>query len=159
MLNDKRALSGRLAILAAGIALAAAPAFAAASTAISSGKVKRGTVVVSKSGLTLYGFTKDSSKSSACNGGCASTWVPWIANGSATVKAGSGLTQSLVGTITRTNGKKQITYGGHPLYHFTGDTKAGQQNGEAQKLNGGNWYVISKAGKFLKPSSGLIGGY
>jgi predicted lipoprotein with Yx(FWY)xxD motif len=159
MLNNKRALFSRAALVAAAIALVAAPAFAATTTLISSGKVKRGTVVVSKTGLTLYGFTKDSSKSSACNGSCPSTWVPWIANGSATVKAGSGLTQSLVGTIKRSNGQKQITYGGHPLYHFKGDTKAGQQNGQARKLNGGYWYVISKAGKFLKPPSGLIGGY
>ena len=143
---------------AAAVCLAAAPAFAATTTVIGTGKVSRGTVVVSKSGLTLYGFTSDRG-SSSCNGGCASTWVPWIANGSVTVKAGSGLNQKLVGTIRRSNGRKQITYGGHPLYHFIGDTQAGQQNGEGKQLNGGYWYVISKQGKFLKPSSGLIGGY
>jgi predicted lipoprotein with Yx(FWY)xxD motif len=157
MLNKK--LAGRLALVAAALVLAAVPAFAATGVVIGSGKVKAGTVVVSKSGLTLYGFTKDSSRSSSCNGSCASTWIPWIANGSVTVKAGSGLNQSLVRTFKRSNGQKQITYNGHPLYHFVGDSKAGQQNGQAKKLNGGNWYVINKAGKFVKPGSGLIGGY
>lgn len=155
----KRPVLGRAALCAAAIALLAAPAFAATSVVIGTGKVKRGTVVVSKTGLTLYGYTKDTSRKSVCNGSCASTWVPWIANGSVTVKAGSGLSQSLVGTITRSNGRKQITYGGHPLYHYTGDTKSGQSNGQNKSLGGGYWYVISKQGKFLKPSSGLIGGY
>jgi predicted lipoprotein with Yx(FWY)xxD motif len=155
----KRPLLVRAALCAAALALIAAPAFAASTVVIGSGKVKRGTVVVSKTGLTLYGYTKDTSKKSNCNGSCASTWVPWIANGAVKVKAGSGLSQSLVGTITRSNGRKQVTYGGHPLYHYVGDKKAGQQNGEDKSLSGGYWYVISKQGKFLKPSSGLIGGY
>jgi predicted lipoprotein with Yx(FWY)xxD motif len=159
MLKMKRSALSRVALCASAIALLAAPAFAATSVLIGSGKVKRGTVVVSKTGLTLYGYTMDTSKKSVCNGGCASTWVPWIANGSVSVKAGSGLSQSLVGTITRSNGRKQITYGGHPLYHFAGDKKAGQQNGQDQALKGGYWYVISKQGKFLKPPSQLIGGY
>lgn len=157
MLNKK--LAGRLALVTAALVLAAVPAFAATSVVIGSGKVKAGTVVVSRSGLTLYGFTKDSSKSSSCNGSCASTWIPWIANGTVTVKSGSGLNQHLVGTLKRSNGRKQITYNGHPLYHYVGDKKSGQQFGQAKKLNGGNWYVINKAGKFVKPSSGLIGGY
>ena len=157
MLNKKLAV--RLALCATAFVFAAVPALAATSVLLGTGKVKAGTVVVSKAGLTLYGFSKDSSRSSSCNGSCASTWIPWIANGSVTVKSGSGLNQRLVGTLRRSNGQKQITYGGHPLYHFLGDKKAGQQSGQAQKLNGGNWYVINKQGKFVKPSLGLIGGY
>ena len=82
-----------------------------------------------------------------------------MANGTVTVKPGSGLNQSLVGTITRSGTQKQITYGGHPLYHYVGDKKAGQQNGQDLKQFGGYWYVVSKSGSLLKPSSGLVGGY
>ncbi len=159
MLKSKRAVLTRLGLITAVAALAAAPAIAATTTVIGTGKVQRGTVVVSKSGLTLYAFTKDSSKKSACTGSCASTWVPWMANGTVTVKAGSGLNQKLVGTITRSGSQKQITYGGRPLYHYTGDKKAAQQNGQAKNQFGGYWYVVSKTGSILKPSSGLVGGY
>ena len=65
----------------------------------------------------------------------------------------------LAGKFKRTGGSYQVTYGGHPLYHFTGDTKPGQQNGQNKKLNGGHWYVVGKSGKFIKPGSGLVGGY
>ena len=159
MLNKKRFVVPGVAAIVAAAALAAAPAMAASSTVIGTGKVKRGTVVVSKSGWTLYGFSKDSSKTSACTGSCASTWIPWIAHGSVSAKSGSGLNQKLLGTITRSNGQKQITYGGHPLYHYVGDTKAGQQNGQDKKGFSGTWYVVGKSGKFLKASSNLVGGY
>ena len=159
MSKTKRAVLTRLGLITAAGALAAAPALAATTTTISTGTVKRGTVVVSKSGLTLYAFSKDSSKKSVCTGSCASAWVPWMANGTVTVKSGSGLSQNLVGTITRSGTQKQITYGGHPLYHYVGDKNAGQSNGQAQKQFGGYWYVVSKSGSLLKPSSGLVGGY
>lgn len=148
--------------LCATIAVAAiAPAVAGASssTVISSGKVKAGTVVVNSSGLTLYAFSGDSKNKSACYGSCAKVWIPLAAKGSVVVKGGSGLSQQLAGRFKRTDGTYQATYGGHPLYHFTGDTKAGQQNGQNKKLNGGRWFVVGKSGRLIKPSSGLVGGY
>ena len=148
--------------LCATIAVAAAtPAVAGASssTVISSGKVKAGTVVVNSSGLTLYAFSGDSKNKSTCYGSCAKVWIPLAAKGSVVVKSGSGLSQQLAGKFKRTDGTYQVTYGGHPLYHFTGDTKAGQQNGQNKKLNGGRWFVVGKSGKLIKPGSGLVGGY
>jgi predicted lipoprotein with Yx(FWY)xxD motif len=134
-------------------------AAASSSTVLSSGKVSRGNVVVNSSGLTLYGYTKDTKNSSACNGSCTSVWVPVLTHGSTVVKSGSGLKQSLVGKFKRSNGAFQVTYNGHPLYHYRGDSKAGQQNGENKSLAGGHWYVVGVGGKLLKPSNGLIGGY
>ncbi len=143
---------------AAAPAIASASAYTASTVTITTGKVKRGTVVVSSSGLTLYGFAGDHG-SSTCSGTCAKTWIPWLTHGGVAVKAGSGLNQQLVGKTRRSNGTYQVTYGGHPLYHYVGDKKAGTQNGEAKKQFGAYWYLVSKQGKFMKPSSGLIGGY
>ncbi len=166
MSNKKLALLGRGGLCAAVATLAAVPAIATASspraagttTVLSTGKVKRGTVVVSASGRTIYGFSSDHGKST-CYGSCATVWTPFMANGKLLVKNGSGLSQSLVGRTKRTNGAYQLTYGGHPLYLYTGDKKIGQQNGQAKNQFGGSWYVISKSGQLLKPSAGLVGGY
>jgi predicted lipoprotein with Yx(FWY)xxD motif len=146
--------------LCAAIAVAAAPAvaFAGSSTTIGSGKVKAGTVVVSSSGLTLYSFAHDSKNKSTCYGACAKVWIPLTTKGSVVIKSGSGLSQTLVGTAKRTDGTTQVTYGGHPLYHYKGDTKAGQQNGQNKNQFGGHWYVVGKNGKWIKPA-GLVGGY
>ena len=52
-----------------------------------------------------------------------------------------------------------MTYGGHPLYRYKGDTKAGQQNGQNKNQFGARWYVVGKNGKWIKPGGGLVGGY
>lgn len=157
MLSTKTRIGLCAAIAAA--AVAPAVAIASSSTVINSGKVKRGEVVVNSSGLTLYAFTRDSSTKSNCTGSCAKVWIPLTREGSTVVKSGSKLSQKLVGKVKRTNGTYQVTYGGHPLYHFTGDSKPGQQNGENKNLNGGHWYLVGTSGKFLRPGGGLIGGY
>ncbi len=145
--------------LAAALALPTL-ADARSTTALGSGKVTRGTVVVNTWGVTLYAFTNDRAAASACNSGCDIAWRPLAAKGSLVVKPGSGLKQSLVGKLKRADGSYQVTYAGHPLYRYTGDTKAGQQNGENKTLNGGHWYVLGAArGTLLKPRPHLFGGY
>lgn len=100
-----------------------------------------GTILVDQDGKTLYLFEADSTNKSNCSGGCLSLWPPIMANGKAT--AGSGVTAGMVGTAT---GSSQVTYAGHPLYWFSGDTKAGDTNGEGLDDFGGEWYAISPAG-------------
>jgi predicted lipoprotein with Yx(FWY)xxD motif len=60
--------------------------------------------------------------------------------------AGKGIIKSKLGTTKRKNGKKQVTYNGHPLYYYSGDNKAGQANGEGLDAFGAEWYVLSKSG-------------
>lgn len=150
----------RIGLFAAIAVAAALPALAAASssTTISSGKVKAGTVVVNSSRMTLYSFAHDSKNKSTCYGSCAKTWIPLTTKGSVVVKSGSGLSQALVGTAKRTDGSTQVTYGGHPLYRYKGDTKPGQQNGQNKSQFGARWYVVGKNGKWIKPPA-LVGGY
>jgi predicted lipoprotein with Yx(FWY)xxD motif len=148
-------------VLCSAIATAVAVptlAVAATSTVLTTHKVNRGTVVASPSGLTVYGFVADKNGKSTCFGGCAAAWPPLIARGSVVVKSGSGLSQKLVGKVKRASGVYQVTYGGHPLYRYSGDSKPGQQNGQNRKQFGAKWYVIGKNGNYLKPTY-LVGGY
>jgi predicted lipoprotein with Yx(FWY)xxD motif len=148
----------RIGLCAAILASAAIPAaaLASSSTVIGTGKVKRGTVLVTSKGLSLYGFTLDSKSASKCTSHCTNVWIPLAANGSVKVKAGSGLSQSKVGKVKRPNGSYQVTYNGHPLYRYVGDKKSGQENGEGKYQFSGYWYLIGKGGGFLWA---LIGGY
>jgi predicted lipoprotein with Yx(FWY)xxD motif len=107
-----------------------------------------GTILVDQDGKTLYLFEADSMNKSNCSGGCLSLWPPVMANGKAT--AGSGVTAGMIGTAT---GSSQVTYAGHPLYWFSGDTNAGDTNGEGLTDFGGAWYAISPAGKAVEQSS------
>ena len=132
------------------VALASAGAMAVAADAAGSATVharhaKIGTYVVDAKGMSLYLFEKDKGRKSACYGACAKVWSPLIVKGKPT--AGSGLKASLLSTITRTGGAKQVTYGGHPLYHYDDDKKAGQTNGQGASAYGAKWYVVGTAGK------------
>jgi predicted lipoprotein with Yx(FWY)xxD motif len=104
-----------------------------------------GTILVDQDGKTLYLFEADSMNKSNCSGACLSLWPPVMANGKAT--AGSGVTAGMIGTAT---GSSQVTYAGHPLYWFSGDTKAGDTNGQGLTDFGGAWYAVSPAGKAVQ---------
>ena len=103
-----------------------------------------GKVLVNSKGLTLYMFGKDTARTSACTGACAGNWPPVRANGKPSL--GSGAKASLVGTIKRSDGKPQVTYNGHPLYTFSGDSKPGDTNGEGLNDFGGTWDAVSSSG-------------
>jgi predicted lipoprotein with Yx(FWY)xxD motif len=106
-----------------------------------------GTILVDQDGKTLYLFEADSTNKSNCSGGCLALWPPVTAKVKAT--AGSGVSGGMIGTAT---GSSQVTYNGHPLYWFSGDTKAGDTNGQGLDDFGGEWYAISPAGKAVQSS-------
>jgi len=109
-----------------------------------------GKVLVNGHGQTLYLFEKDKHGKSACYGQCAKFWPPALTTGKA--NAGSGVKGSLLGTTKRKDGQSQVTYNGHPLYAFSGDSKAGQAKGEGSKAFGAEWYVMNAAGKKVDKS-------
>jgi predicted lipoprotein with Yx(FWY)xxD motif len=110
-------------------------------------------VLATSSGETLYMTSLDTSSKSKCNGACTAIWPPFTASG--TLKAGSGVNQSMLGTTTRSDGTKQVTYAGHPLYRFSGDHSAGTDNGENLTDAFGHWTVLNASGqKVTSPGSG-----
>ena len=134
------------AVVASGSALAASKG----GTTVLLHKTKLGKVLTTSSGMTLYLYTPDAKNKSNCYTGCISFWPALLAKGK--VHAGPGLKQSLFGVTTRKNGQRQVTYAGHPLYRYVGDSKAGQVNGQGYQSI---WYVMNAAGNAVKhaPSS------
>ena len=107
-----------------------------------------GSYLVDAQGRTLYLFEKDKGTTSMCSGGCASVWPPSTTSGRPT--AGPKVDPALLGTSTRSDGKSQLTYNGHPLYRYSGDAQAGDTNGQDLTEFGGGWYVVSPAGQKIE---------
>ena len=119
-----------------------------------------GKILVDSQGRTLYLFAQDTGTKSTCSGSCATAWPPLRASGKPT--AGGGAQASLLGTTPRSDGKPQVTYNGHPLYGYQGDSKPGDTNGQGITGFGAAWYVLTPAGNEItasSSSSGSGGGY
>ena len=112
---------------------------------VTSARTALGTVVADGSGRTLYLFEKDTTMRSACSGTCAVYWPPLLTRGGPV--AIKGVQSSLLGTIRRADGTRQVTYARHPLYRFSGDTRRGQTNGEGLRDFGAGWYALAPSGK------------
>ncbi|WP_409181147.1 hypothetical protein F9C11_32355 [Amycolatopsis sp. VS8301801F10] len=138
-------------------ALAAAGLFAAACGGGSTAAPPAApTHLTDTKGDTIYLFAADHDGQSACTGSCASYWPP--------VAAGTplaGPAPGSVGAITRPDGSRQETLGGHPLYRYIGDKSPGQTNGQGLNLNGGLWWTVTPGGAAITtsaPASGSGGG-
>jgi len=122
----------------------AAPVPPATGNAVSAQNTSLGMILVDGSGKTVYEFANDKANTSTCTGSCASVWPP--------VAAPTPLPTSLpgvpgaIGMTDRSDGGKQLTVAGRPVYTFTGDGAPGQTNGQNKNLNGGVWTVLSGSG-------------
>jgi predicted lipoprotein with Yx(FWY)xxD motif len=105
---------------------------------------KLGQILVDDKGMTLYLFVKDTGTSSTCYDQCAKFWPPVLTTG--TPQAGTGANQSLLGTTTRTDGKVEVTYAGHPLYYFLSDKAPGDITGQGVNGFGDLWWVVTPSG-------------
>ena len=131
-------------------------------TFASSGETKqeadRGTLTVRSSeygrilfdgrGFVLYGFTADTKRRSVCFGACATAWPPYLVK--TTPRAGRGVKRSLLGTIRRPGGKRQVTYAGRPLYYYVRDRRPGQILCQDVFEFGGDWLVVRPNGAFVR---------
>jgi len=115
---------------------------AAVSTSTASGV--EGKFLVGSHGRALYMFEADENGKPTCSGACAQAWPPDTVSGAPV--AGSGVKPALLGTVKRPDGSRQVTYNGHPLYYFSGDTSASTAHGQGAKAFGSDWYVMSPSG-------------
>jgi predicted lipoprotein with Yx(FWY)xxD motif len=122
-----------------GLVLAGAnpPPPAATGTGLKTTTIGGTTVLTNAKGFTVYSFAPDTPATSKCYGSCAAYWPP--VTGSAAASPG---VSGRVGTIKRTDGAEQLTYNGHPLYTYIGDTAPGQARGNNLNLNGGLWREV-----------------
>ncbi|HET6635604.1 MAG TPA: hypothetical protein VFH77_11355 [Streptomyces sp.] len=123
------------------------PTSATGKVTTSSGDLGR-TFLVDARGRTVYLFEADTSGRSSCSGSCAKAWPPVTVT--STPQAGGKAQQNLLGTTTRGNGDKQVTYNGHPVYYYKGDTKPGDTKGQGLDQFGAKWFVVTPAGDAVK---------
>lgn len=127
----------------AGMSGASGTTVNAASVTVGGAKT---TVLTAPDGHTLYYFTPDTAGGKpTCTGSCASLWPALTATSPTEVSSAKG-------TLSVVSG--QVVYNGHPLYEYTGDSAAGQANGEGIM---GKWYAATPglaAGANTMPSGG-----
>jgi predicted lipoprotein with Yx(FWY)xxD motif len=158
-MRTTRQLARRTGLIAAllGALAIAAVAGAATGTGVGTHKTKRGTILASSHGFSLYMFAKDKKGGkSTCYGNCASVWPPLLTSGKPVAIKGSGVNPKLLGTTKRSDGKLEVTYNGWPLYLYKPDRKAGDITGEGVNQFGAKWYLMNTAGQLVKPKSGGV---
>lgn len=111
-----------------------------AGNAVTTAKIGGAMVLTNSKGFALYWFAPDTPTTSKCYGSCAAFWPP--VPGPVTE---SGI-MGTFGTITRTDGSKQATFDGHPLYTYKGDTSPGEAKGNGLNVSGGVWHEVTASG-------------
>jgi predicted lipoprotein with Yx(FWY)xxD motif len=130
-----------------------APASSSAASAVlvTTKQSKLGTILAAgPKQKTVYLFEGDKGSSSACSGACAQVWPPVTTSGEAK-SAGSAVAGD-VGTITRPDGTRQVTYKGHPLYYFARDGDKGDAYGQGVVGFGASWYTLAPTGSKVDKS-------
>ena len=134
----------------AGASSAGAGASSSGGTIITTAKSSAGTVLTSGSGRAVYLWAKDTGDMSNCTGACAGAWPPVTTTATAT--AAGGAKAGDIGTITRSDGTKQVTYDGHPLYYFAGDSGPGTASGQGSDSFGAPWWLVAPSGSDVTAS-------
>jgi predicted lipoprotein with Yx(FWY)xxD motif len=130
----------------------ARPAPAAGGARVATADHGLGTMLVDAQGRTLYLWKADQGSTSTCTGACAQAWPPVTTSGAP--HAGHGVKAALLRTSKRSDGTTQVTYAGHPLYRFAGDSGPGQANGQGSDAFGGAWLVVAPGGAAITRSAG-----
>jgi predicted lipoprotein with Yx(FWY)xxD motif len=102
-----------------------------------------------QTGYTVYSFTKDAKKQDACQHipYCLQSWPPVLSKGKPI--AGTGVKQSLLGTIKLKNGKNQVTYAGRAIYTYIGDASKHETSFVNYFQFQGYWPGLNAAGQEL----------
>jgi predicted lipoprotein with Yx(FWY)xxD motif len=111
-------------------------------------KARYGRILVDGHGRALYLFTRERGPTARCYGPCADSWPVFYARGR--LRAGSGANGRLVAATRRRDGRRQVTYRGHPLYYYVTDRKPGQVTCQAVTEYGGTWLVVAPGGDAIE---------
>jgi predicted lipoprotein with Yx(FWY)xxD motif len=134
----------------AGASSSSSSASTSGGTVITTASASGGTFLTDGSGKAVYLWVKDTGSTSNCTGACAGAWPPVTTTGTPT--ASGGAKASDLGTITRSDGTKQVTYDGHPLYYFAGDSGPGTASGQGSDSFGAKWWLVTPAGSDVTAS-------
>ena len=126
-------------------AYGAVPTVATAAIAIGGVSTR---VLTNDQGMTLYYLDTDTPARSTCTGGCASIWPPLL---SSEVPSTEPSLPGKLAVVKTANGS-QVSYNGHLLYIYSGDTGPHQSNGQGLA---GKWWVAKVD---LKPGSSSAAG-
>jgi predicted lipoprotein with Yx(FWY)xxD motif len=136
------------ALVAAVLAPAATSERSAGRAALTVHSSRYGKTLFDGRGFALYAFTRDRRRS-ACYGACAKAWPPYFAPRRA-LGVGTGVKRSLLGTVKRKNGRRQVTYAGRPLYYYVGDTRPRQILCQNVVEYGGTWLIVRPSGRLVR---------
>jgi predicted lipoprotein with Yx(FWY)xxD motif len=110
-------------------------------------KAVPGIFLIGPNGHTLYIFSQDKGAVSACtSAACVKAWPALTVTGSPT--SGPGINSSQVST-EHGQVTNQVTYYGHLLYYFAGDTAPGQTNGTSVS----DWNLLGPFGNVMLPKA------
>jgi predicted lipoprotein with Yx(FWY)xxD motif len=107
-----------------------------------------GRVLFDGRGRALYLFTRERTRTPRCYGACAEAWPPFLTAGRPSARKGAR--PSLLGTVRRRDGRRQVTYRGRPLYYYVGDRRPGQILCQDVVEFGGRWLVVSPSGRAVR---------
>lgn len=118
-----------------------------------------GSYLSDKEGRALYSFALDANGQSSCTGGCEAVWPPFYVDNLTADKLSSGLLSSDFATITASSGKKQLTYKGWPLYHFSpmANGTLETSGGTAGDGINGVWFIAKPDYSIMLAANQLVG--
>ncbi|MFZ0089750.1 MAG: hypothetical protein WAL63_09610 [Solirubrobacteraceae bacterium] len=120
---------------------------AATGAVIGTAKGPGGIYLTGTSGKALYLWVADSNGKSSCSGACAQVWPPVVTK--AKPVASHGVSAGDLALVTRSDGTKQVTYKGHPLYYFVQDSAAGTTKGQGSDSFGAKWWLVGPSGSAI----------
>jgi predicted lipoprotein with Yx(FWY)xxD motif len=112
-----------------------------------------GSLLVTASGMTLYRYTPEKKGAVKCTGACASFWPPLVVSGNTKPTAGAGASAGKLSTVKRSNGTRQVTYGGFALYRYAADKKPGDVKGQGVE---GKWFAVTSTGALAVAKKGGV---
>jgi len=129
-----RAACAAIAVIAAASAVRAAGYTVETATIAVNGTSAR--VLTDAQGMTLYYAQSDTPAMSSCTGGCAKIWTPLL---SATAPTAEDPLPGRLAAVKTANGP-QVSYNGHFLYTYAGDSAPHQAYGQGVA---GKWWVAT----------------